>query len=61
MSKPKQSEAKSADTPAPAAKLVADVEPAPYGEGSRAANEDGSEPKGFPMIMDSVTPIVTDN
>ena len=22
---------------------------APYGEGSRAANEDGSEPKGFPI------------
>jgi large subunit ribosomal protein L4 len=28
---------------------VADVESAPYGEGSHAANEDGSEPKGFPI------------
>ncbi len=32
----------------PAAVLAAE-ERHPYGEGSRAANEDGSEPKGFPI------------
>jgi large subunit ribosomal protein L4 len=31
------------------ASVVAAEERAPYGEGSRAANEDGSEPKGFPI------------
>ena len=33
----------------PPPKSVADVESAPYGEGSHAADEDGSEPKGFPI------------
>jgi large subunit ribosomal protein L4 len=31
------------------ASVVAAEERHPYGEGSRAANEDGSEPKGFPI------------
>ena len=31
------------------ASVQAAEERAPYGEGSRAANEDGSEPKGFPI------------
>ena len=38
-----------AEKPATPAETVADVESAPYGEGSHAANEDGSEPKGFPI------------
>jgi large subunit ribosomal protein L4 len=52
----KNDTAKKAAAPKPAteksatpAKVVADVEPAPYGKGSHAPLEDNSEPKGFPI------------